>query len=188
MVLAFLAAEIDSTRFAHRYRSHMDLWQLNRHSLIEQADLDDPHANNTRRHLLKVVRGFGENLGLFNGFPDDTRWRHVDLTTTGINRLKYANFETWLVLSAGTRRVVDGAANVDRVPAPENANANIRSVAERLRLGHVFPALVAVEGPDGDLVLVEGHTRATAQVIVGDDRPLRMLLGSSSRAAEWAYF
>lgn len=44
---------------------------------------------------------------------------------------------------------------------------NIRAVATALRGGRRYPPLIAVESGQGDLILVEGYTRATAYALTG---------------------
>ena len=72
--------------------------------------------------------------------------------------------------------------------APENANENVRAVAEAMASGHRYPPLVIVQGPDGATVIVEGHTRATAHVAAGITTRLAALLGTSFHMARWAYY
>jgi mRNA-degrading endonuclease toxin of MazEF toxin-antitoxin module len=46
-------------------------------------------------------------------------WVRVALTKDDVGGLFYANYPTWVELSAGTRRVRDGAAKVDAIAIPE---------------------------------------------------------------------
>lgn len=80
-----------------------------------------------------------------------------------------------IILSGGTRRVVDAAFNFDRVET--DASPHIRAVAEALRTGRAYPPLIAVESGVGDLILVEGYTRATAYAIVGPPGPVGFFIG-----------
>ncbi len=63
----------------------------------------------------------------------------------------------------GSRLVVDGANNVDSVDTAEDTNKNIKGVADELKRGKRYPELIAVHGDCEDIILVEGHTRATRQ-------------------------
>jgi hypothetical protein len=111
MVLAFLRAEIDSPRFGGHH-----VWALNQvgcdRSIIDRADLTNENQNIARKQVLAAVRGYGTNAWLFRGFPVDVRWRRVTLEPHDFKKLLYANEETWIRLSDGTRLVSTGAQNV----------------------------------------------------------------------------
>jgi hypothetical protein len=188
VILAFLKAEIDSPRFGPIYAGILQNSGLNRTALIERANLSSDADNRTRLELLKTVRGYRANEYLFRGFPADPRWRRVDLTPADIGNLKYANFPTWTQLSGGTRLVADGARNVDRIQTAENANANIEAVAKAVAAGQRYPELITAEANDGALILVEGHTRATAYVVAALPEPVACFVGSSPRMRTWAFY
>jgi hypothetical protein len=188
MVLALLQAEIDSARFGPIYQNILTRSRLNRTPLIDQANLANANDNHIRTELLKAVRGYKANQYLFNGFPSNVQWRRVELELIELTRLKYANFPTWITLSGGSRSVVDGAKNVERIQAAENANDNIRAVAESVRNGHRFPELIVVQADGQDLILVEGHTRATAYVLAQPSNPIELLVGSSSLLKQWFFY
>jgi hypothetical protein len=188
VVLAFLKAEIDSPRFGPIYVDILQNSELDRTALIERANLSSDADNRTRLELLKTVRGYRADAYLFRNFPADTRWRRVDLTPVDVGNLKYANFPTWTKLSGGTRLVADGARNIDRIQTAENANANIKAVAKAVAAGQRYPELITVEASDGALILVEGHTRATAYVVAALPEPVACFVGSSRRMRIWAFY
>src|SRR5947209_5320869 len=86
MVLAFLAAEIDSNRFGYLYVDNLGALNLGR-DLIDKADLNSERENALRRLLLGSVRGYGKNEVLFTGFPRDAEWRKASIN---VRELKYA--------------------------------------------------------------------------------------------------
>lgn len=188
MLLAFLRAEVESPRFGEAYRSILSRGYLDREHLLDRPDTTDEKQNRYRREMLKAIRGYGAGQLLFAGFPDDVRWQRVDLETGDFERMLYARFPTWLELSGGSRRVGDGVANLDTVAAAENANANVRALAARLVAGATFPELILVEAADDTLVLVEGHARATAQVLAGHTTRVPALVGRSQHMAGWAFY
>jgi hypothetical protein len=188
MLLAFLRAEVESPRFGEAYRSILARGYLAREHLLDRPDTADPKQNLYRREMLKAIRGYGAGQALFTGFPEDVQWRRVELEPGDFGRVRYARFSTWLDLSGGTRRVIDGAANLDTVTAAENANANVRAVAARLAAGETFPELILVEAAGDTLALVEGHTRATAHVLAGLTSPVSALVGRSPRMSGWAFY
>ncbi len=188
MVWAFLQAEIDSPRFGPTYQDILTQSQLTRKNLIDEADLANTRDNYIRTELLKAVRGYTANQYLFEGFPRHVQWRRADLEPEELTRLKYANFPTWTGLSGGTRRVVDGAKNVDRIQTAETANENIKAVVQKINSGHRFPELIVVEADGEDLIVVEGHTRATAYVLAQSSDPVKLLVGSSSLLHGWVFY
>jgi hypothetical protein len=188
MVLAFLQSEIDSARFGLHYQGILTQWGLNRASLIDQANLANADDNHFRTELLKSVRGYEANQYLFNGFPSHVQWRRVELEIVELTLLKYANFPTWITLSEGSRSVVDGAKNIERIQTDENASDNIKAVVKKVRNGHRFPELIAVQADGQDLILVEGHTRATAYVLAQPSYPIELLVGSSSLLKQWVFY
>jgi hypothetical protein len=48
--------------------------------------------------------------------------------------------------------------------------------------------LIAAQRDGGRLVLIEGHSRATAYAAVGFGGPMRALVGSSSSMNEWIHY
>jgi hypothetical protein len=186
MILAFVRAEIDASRFGHCYRASLAQLGATRAQLIDQADLSDTAANAHRAQMLGACRGY-PNEALFKGFPPDVVWRRVDLEPADLALLKYANYPNWTALSGGTRRAVDGAANIDRC-GDERLVARILAVAAAVRAGRSFPELIAMEDGGAGYVLVEGHTRATAYAIAWPKDSIQMLIGSSARTTEWAHY
>ena len=190
MVLEFLRAEVDSPRFGLAYsglfdqlRAHM----ITKHSLLVVADLNSSRDNDLRAQILGAVRGYRRNCLLFDGFPDDVTWRRVELQSSDWVRVNYANEPTWVALSGGTRRVADGANNIDLISAG-NANGHIRSLAAELRKGKRYPSLIGVENDKGEIVLAEGHCRATACALVEPTGASACLIGRSPGIRKWRYY
>jgi hypothetical protein len=73
MILAFLRAEIDSSRFGTAYAQILSNSRIDRQWLIDRADLNSDGENRARKELLGLVRGFGNDSFLFRGFPPGTR-------------------------------------------------------------------------------------------------------------------
>jgi hypothetical protein len=102
--------------------------------------------------------------------------------------VKYANHSTWVSLSGGTRIVADGAKNVDFLAAAEDANKNIKAVADDLRSGKRYAELIGVEGEAGKIILAEGHTRATAYALTQLPECAECFVGSSPTMRTWAFY
>lgn len=188
VVLAFLQAEIDSARFGPLYATLLSNSGLERGSIVDRPNLQSDRENRIRRELLTAVRGYGNRTLLFKGFPQNVTWRKVAIETEDADKLKYANYETWVQLSGGSRFVVDGAKRVEAIQVGENANENIKAVADDLRAGKRYPELIAVESEGGFLILVEGHTRATAYVLARIAEPIEVFVGSSPQIKLWAFY
>lgn len=187
MILAFVKAEVDSPRFARCYAPAFQQWGITREQLIDGADLNDAQQNDLRRNLLSI-RGYPNRTLLFAGFPGDVSWEKVLIDQNDGPLLRYANHPTWNAISRRSRRVVDGARNVTAIPTNENTHINIPAVAELYKEGKHFSELIAVRGENGVVILVEGHTRATAYILSGIQTPIEMILGNSPSMNGWAFY
>jgi hypothetical protein len=185
VVLAFVRAEVDSSRFGDCYRRFLANSRLSRSELIERADVTNPAQNEARAQLLQACRGYPNRL-VFRGFPADIEWRRADIEHSELERLRYANYADWTALSGGTRRVVDAVGNVDGSSDMKRVEP-IKGIAKRLREGYRFAELIAVE-QGRNLVLVEGHARATAYAMVRPPWNLELFVGSSARFGDWAFY
>ena len=170
MALAFLKAELNSPRFSGEY-------QIDR-ILIDSPDLESSSQNAARLEELKRVKGA---LLLPN-----VAWQRVALERSDLPRLKYLNHPHWIELSGGTRLVSDGAKKLDPKKS-QNTNVDILAVADAVKTGVTFPELIAVIGEEqgADIILIEGHLRATAYALAGWPGQIACILGTSSRTQEW---
>lgn len=197
MVAAFLRAEIESRRHV-KYLLPPELSiaeTILRRRLILQPDLADERENELRRQLL-AYRGYRRNLVLFNGYPEGTvEWHRARMSIEELRRVKYARHETWVDLSEGTRLAEDGAKNV--VPGGDNPSQDIFDIARLFEDEHSFSELIFLGEPDApvdELVLLEGHCRATGYIVAANrnertrDRSEDVLIGSSPRIREWIFF
>jgi hypothetical protein len=177
VVLAFVQAEIDSPKWGPSYRAALQAHGWARADLIDAADLSDLQANRNRRALLGDVRGFGRGTGLFQGFPSDAAWRRVSIELPDIQRLKYINHDAdWLELSGGTRLVQVAARNLQ---INRRIAANVCRTRREIEQGRCTVALILVKASNDELVVLEGHTRATAYAVLAD-RPFTAFIGMSS--------
>lgn len=196
MVLAFLKAEIDSPRFKKSVKEVLSKSNKTR-SLIDQANLNDVEENKLRAVCL-ASRGFKNKQALFplfQGFPPNTSWKRMSLSKKELGILKYANFPTWTKLSAGTRRVADGAKNINIIQVSENANVkintNVKAVQKLVEIGVVFPELILVgKNRKDNLILLEGHTRATAYELAKDylQDEIEIIVGYSEGLGSWSWY
>jgi len=179
MVLAFLKAEIDSQRFRSDYQAPLAQSGFDRRTLIDSPDLRSALQNEARRMVLERAKG-----GLFQGFPADVTWRRVALEKADIPRLKYLNHRNWIEFSGCTRLVSDGAKNIGSRILPNDTNAQILTIAEAFKNGSRYPELIAVAVGE-DIVLVEGHMRATAYILAGWPARVACILGASPTMDRW---
>lgn len=185
VVFAFLRAEIDSPKWGPLYSRALRGRNLDRVSLVDAADLKDARANIARKDVLGDVRGYGRRSGLFTGFPLDATWRRVEVEPSDFPRLKsISRDDLWEKLTGGTRLIQDAAGNLDTYP---ELAERVRIARERIEQGLPTAELIAVENDAGDLIVVEGHTRATAYVLLSD-LAFTTFVGTSSSMSQWHFF
>ena len=192
MVLAFLQADMESpTERGKAFAAALARTGVDRDLLIgAHADSNNPQQNNIRRCILGAVRGYGWGQYLFKDFPNDTAWRLVTVTPTEVKGFKYANHAGW-GWSGGTRLVSEGVKNLDQVQTKEikEINDRVTDIATRLRQGARFPALIAAQCVGvTDVVLIEGHTRATAYALTNQPGEIEVIIGTSSHMGGWPFF
>jgi len=185
MVAAFLRAEINSSRFDEFLTSALARTGFTR-QLIDQPNLEDAAENWARKQLLDF-RGYRNREALFTGFPHDAVWRRVVLEEKDLQALRYANYPTWKELSKSTRLVAIGAQNFRQQPdSPETYHIN--GIVEALRNGTRFPELIAAQDNDGGLILIEGHSRATAYLMEQFGGDVEVLVAVSPAMRRWAFY
>jgi hypothetical protein len=187
-VLAFLQAEIDSPRWRHHVQQGLQSVGAGR-SLIDAPNLHSAEENRERISVL-AYRGYRRGQFLFTGFPCETaRWRRVRLYRSDFPLLRYGNEQcapAFVGLSRGTRRVVDAAANVALVQ--NEATVHVNGVIAALRAGTTYPPLLAVESGVGDLILIEGYTRATAHAVVGPLATVDFFVATAPDITRWYFY
>jgi hypothetical protein len=183
MVLAFIRAEIDSTRWGCYYIAALTRLGRERKYLIDNADLNDGDANRDRENVLGVVRGYGRGEYLFKKFPTDTIWRRVSFDPSELCKLKYINATPFSLLS-DMRSVEVGAHNYRSVLG--ELVPTVEKMVSAVRLGVSLPELILVEDA-GSLVVFDGNTRATAYVNAPIITEFSALVGSSPTMHQWPF-
>ena len=169
VILAWLQAEIESPEF-QAYLVGNPPNPANLSLALKAArspDLHDQTQNDLRRQIITSTYGFGTGAGSFEGLGPDLSWRRVHLTTDEIARMLYMRRPgPWQLLSPVTRRVAEGATNVGHIFTGDGTNMVVLSLASGLcHSEKKVPEIIALRRPDGDLVILEGHARATAIVL-----------------------
>lgn len=189
MVIAFLQAEISSSRYSDKYvlpLLHGN--RLSREDLIDHPDLESEFENSIRRMLLQAYRGYGANTYLFRGFPADVVWRFVEIEPKDHHLLLFAKEDSWIKMSEGTRSVECLAKRIARLEERGETADRVRAIQQDLTSGKSMAPLILVEGKNGMLILVEGHSRATAYVGLDWQRNISALLGFSATMHNWQYY
>lgn len=188
VILAFLKAEADSPRFAQSMLQRLGQLGFSRDELIEGANLEDARQNGARCTILQQYRGYGANAYLFLEFPNDVRWRRVELEPREHGRLMYAREEHWVRMSDHTRRPARLIEKMTRGEIPDDPASHIRSIQQGLSAGKRYAELIAAAGGNGELILIEGHCRATAYVALEHKENIKVFLASSPLMHRWAFY
>ncbi len=188
MIATFLKGEIGSFRFGERIRHRLTADKQDRR-VIDNPNISDAAENKYRRSLFGKYRGYGHNTDLFENFPKNIAWKRVMLDENDLRKLKYINYDYWVELSSGSRRVVDGAKNVVAgVEVFRQSNRNFWEAANIVERGGRFPEPILVaENADSPLVVLEGHVRLTAYLMNSEYTPkaLSVIVGFSENMGEW---
>lgn len=190
MVLAFLKAEVvtpDIQGIIERLLTGLGYTR----ALIDDADLGNAHENWARTECLSHSRGYRLNSFLFEGFPSGVSWHKVILSLEELGLVKYIDQEVWKKASCGTRLVSDGVRNLEGEGFPDNIRTQIKAIEAAVKRGHRFPELIVVgESEESELILLEGHKRATAYVRAAAFLPegIEVIAGFSKDLERWTWY
>jgi hypothetical protein len=193
VILAWLQAEIESPEF-QAYIVGNPPNPANLSLALKAArspDLHDPQQNDLRRQIITSTYGFGTGAGSFEGLGPDLSWRRFRVTTDEVAEMLYARRDgAWRLLSPVTRKVAEGATNVGHVYTGDSTNMVVLSLASGLcHSEKKVPEIIALRRPDGVLVILEGHARATAIVLEAHRFPhgVQAYVGDGPSVANWPY-
>ena len=193
VILAWLQAEIESPDFqAFVIGNPPNPANL---SLALKAarspDLRDQTQNELRRQIITAAYGFGQGAGSFQGLGPDLAWRRVRLDTDEVGDLLYARQgAAWPILAPATRKVAEGASNVGHVFTGDSTNMVVLSLASGIcHSDKKVPEIITLRRPDGNLVILEGHARATAIVLEAHRFPtgVEVFVGAGASVANWPF-
>jgi len=191
VVAAWLAAEIDSSRFSSTLRAILARDGRDPR-LLRSPDLTSTVENLYRLRLLGEFRGFGRPAGADQGWlagraVDDLCWWRVRLHRTDLGRIRFTDGGFWRDESEGTRLP---EVHVRRLLAdperPEDDLPNL--VRDQVRDGRRLPPMILIDaGPGSRLVVLEGHVRLVAYIMAGPSTPdpIDALLGRSPSVTSW---
>ncbi len=193
VILAWLQAEIESPDF-QAYVIGNPPNPANLSMALKAArspDLHDAAQNAYRRQIITAIYGFGQGTGSFEGLANDISWRRWRLTADEVAGMLYARREgPWHVLSPATRKVAEGATNVGHIFTGDSTNMVVLSLASGIcHSDKKIPELIALRRPDRQLVLLEGHVRATAIVLEAHrfSNGVEAFVGEGPSVANWPY-
>jgi hypothetical protein len=196
VILAWLQAEIDSVGF-QRYLAGEPANPVYLAQVLKAArspNLRDANQNELRRKVIVSTHGFGVGVKSFEGLANDVKWRRARLTSHDVGEMLYASgHAAWATLAPVTRKVAEGASNVGHVFTGDMTNMLVLSLALRICEANPVPSLpeiICLARPDdGHLVIMEGHTRATAIAREGHlfPRGVNVFIGRSPSVAGWAF-
>ena len=193
MILAWLQAVIESPDF-QAYLIGNPPNPANLSLALKAArspDLRDQTQNDLRRQIIASSYGFGSGAGSFEGLGSDLSWRRVHMATDEVSEMLYMRRSgAWQLLSPVTRKVAEGASNVGHVFTGDGTNMVVLSLASGLcHSEKKVPEIIALRRPDGTLVILEGHARATAIVLEAHRFPqgVDAYVGDGPSVANWPY-
>lgn len=170
VISAFIRAERDSERWAERVRA-----LLEKHGGGEHA-------------VMVEHRGWGQDIGLFNGFPPEVEWHRATLERDEVLDILFIDWDWWLRLTAGSRRPRDAA---ERIRAGLIEGVDVEEHKPIAAAAPTNPELIAVRAsPTDRIVLLEGHVRLTAYALFPEHLPdeLELYLGESPAMVEWSEY
>jgi hypothetical protein len=190
MILEFLKAELDSSRFRKDIDEQLN--KLNQDiSIVTDANLEDSKENKIRKELFKLYRDYENPDGLFEGFPNDVEWFEEEISKEDLlNNIYYIDYSYWNEISNGTRLAKNAVENINNDIKIFNVpNDGFRSASEDFRKGKSFTKLILVS--DGNkLVVLEGHLRITVYAmnptLLTDSIPV--IIGYSEKMKNWTCF
>jgi hypothetical protein len=188
MILAFLRAEADASRWGKTVEAGLAATGFTRAELIDKADLSHPRQNQARLWILQQYRGYRQNRHLFRDFPSDVTWQRLRLEPHELDRLKYAKEDSWKQMSDETRKPSRLVEKLNRGELPQEVDERIRAIQQAFANGKTYPELIVAEGQNSELILIEGHSRASAYVASRVDKNIEIISGYSLSMSGWHYY
>jgi hypothetical protein len=195
VILAWLQAEIESVAFQQYIAGEPPnpayLAQVLK--AARKPNLGDAEQNALRRHIISKTHGFGQGTLSFEGLASDIQWRKLRASSLELGELLYANrHPAWTALAPVSRKVAEGAANVGHLFTGDLTNMLVLALALRISESNpvpVLPEVICLQRSDGHLVILEGHTRATAIALEGHrfKKGVSIYAGEGPSVPNWVY-
>ncbi|HET6310521.1 MAG TPA: hypothetical protein VFH00_05915 [Candidatus Nitrosotalea sp.] len=195
VILAWLQAEIESVAFQQYIAGEPPnpayLAQVLK--AARKPNLGDAEQNELRRHIISKTHGFGQGTLSFEGLGNDLHWRKLRASSLELGELLYANrHPAWTALAPVSRKVAEGAANVGHLFTGDLTNMLVLALALKISESNpvpVLPEVICLQRSDGHLVILEGHTRATAIALEGHrfKKGVSIYAGEGPSVPNWVY-
>jgi hypothetical protein len=187
MVLAFVKAEAGSPIWGAHYAQYAQALGHDLGRLVQAMDATDAGDNLARAELLGRMRGYKRDDFLFGGFPNDTAWSEASIDHSELGDLWYANYGPEIWSSTGSRAVRDSKHELHRFATDKQENFKGISAAVLSNQSHQ-PLIVVGQSDGSQLILLEGHTRATAYFSIGKPDKIVLIIGISPEMSKWRYW
>lgn len=181
MVAAFLKAELYSERFSADLKRAMQNSGVDE-TIVAHPDLRDARQNELRAEVLGQHRGYQQGRDMFEGFPERMTWYAAEISRDEIGQARYVDYSYWNELTDHTHLVKDAVRNIQNGKTVFGvSNDRFLAVAEQIkRHGYGFePMILWATDRDAPLEILEGHVRATAYYLAGEQAPqtIRAIVG-----------
>ena len=195
VILAWLQAEIESVAFQQYIAGDPPnpVYLARALKAARSPKLRNAEQNDLRRRIVAKTHGFGLGMLSFEGLANDVKWRKARVSSAEVGEMLYAGrHAAWTALAPATRKVAEGASNVGHVFTGDETNMLVLALALRICDSNPVPQLpeiICLKRPDGRLVIMEGHTRATAISLEAHrfSHGVNIYVGDSPSISGWAY-
>ncbi len=112
MIWEFLQMEMNSPRYEAEISAALVKHGATAKLLLD-ADLSSDTENRLRREVLGSFRGYGQNRGLFERFPQQVNWYRAEMTAADLPQLRYIDYSYWDELLRHTGSPLAAAETVE---------------------------------------------------------------------------
>lgn len=161
MILEFLKGEITSKRFQAQIIEVCNKLKVST-GIIENADLNNPEENSKRKEILRLFRGYGSNVHLFENFPIISKWIFAECSCEDIKTIRYINYSYWNELSKHTGSSLIAAETIREGKEIYGiSNSAFVDGVNYLEQGGSFPPIILLTSNNENYIILEGHSRMT---------------------------
>ena len=195
VILAWLQAELESVAFQQYIAGEPPnpIYLAQVLKTARKPNLGDAEQNEMRRQIVAKTHGFGLGTLSFEGLANDVHWRKARASSPEAGELLSANrHPAWSALAPVSRKVAEGAANVGHVFTGDLTNMLVLALALKISESNPVPKLpevICLQRPDGRLVILEGHARATAIALEAHrfKKGVSIYIGEGPSVSNWVY-
>lgn len=168
MILNFLQGELESDRFSGKLNTIINNLNLST-DLIINANINDATENENRKKILAKFRGYGNNLSLFENFPNIEEYKFAQMYYEDLSNVKYINYSYWNELSLGTSLPRFAAKAIfDGVEPYDVSNKPFLNGLDEFKNGRRFQPVILLTSDYKEFIILEGHSRITIYALAGE--------------------